>query len=45
MVIGSFSPEIKMQVREADHVPPSRVEVKNHGAILPLLYTSSKHGA
>jgi hypothetical protein len=30
---------------EADHSPSSSVEIKNDGAITPLLHTSSWHGA
>jgi hypothetical protein len=33
-------PGVKLQGREADHSPPSSVEVKNDEAILPLLHTS-----
>jgi hypothetical protein len=32
------------QGHESDHYPPSSVEVKNDGAILPFLYTSSWPG-
>jgi hypothetical protein len=31
--------------READHSPPSSAEVKNGGAVPPLLHMSSWHGA
>jgi hypothetical protein len=41
----ALSPGVKRQVREADHSPPSRAEVKNGGAIPLLLHTSSSCGA
>jgi hypothetical protein len=34
------SPEVNLPGREADHSPPASDEVKNGGAILPLLNTS-----
>jgi hypothetical protein len=34
-------PYVKRSGCEADHVPPSSVKVKNGGAILPFLHTSS----
>jgi hypothetical protein len=40
-----ISPGIKGQEGESDHSPPSSVEAKNGGAILPRPYTSSWHGA
>jgi hypothetical protein len=39
------SPVIKELVHEAAHSPPSSVEVKNDGAVPPLLHTSSRHNA
>jgi hypothetical protein len=42
---GAFSAEIKRQEREADCLPPSSVEVKNRGTILPLPRTSSWNSA
>jgi hypothetical protein len=39
-VQGAISLKIKWLEREADHSPPSRVKVKNGGAILPLLHMS-----
>jgi hypothetical protein len=36
---------IKLQGREADHSPPSSAEVKEGGAIPPLLHMSSWHTA
>jgi hypothetical protein len=44
-VPGVLSPGIKRQEREADHSPPSSAEVKNGGAIPPLLRMSSWRGA
>jgi hypothetical protein len=41
---GGF-PGVKRQEHETDHLPPSSTEVKNGGAISPLLYTSSWRGA
>jgi hypothetical protein len=35
---GSFSPGVKRPGCEADHSPPSSTEVKNGGAIPPLLH-------
>jgi hypothetical protein len=45
-IIGTegYFPGIKQQEHEADH-SPSSARVKNGGAILPLLYTSSWCGA
>jgi hypothetical protein len=40
-VPGTLSPEVKRPEREADHSPPSNVEVKKGGAIPPLPHTSS----
>jgi hypothetical protein len=37
-------PEVKRQRREADHSPPSSVEVNNGGAIPPFLNTSPWRG-
>jgi hypothetical protein len=39
----AISPCVKRQGREADHSPPSSVEVKNGGAIPPLPYVPSWH--
>jgi hypothetical protein len=44
-VPGALYPEVKRQGREADHLPPSSAEVKNGGAIPPLLHMSSWHSA
>jgi hypothetical protein len=35
-VLGTISPGVKRLRSEADHSPPSNVEVKNGGAIPPL---------
>jgi hypothetical protein len=40
-VLGALSPGLKKPGREADHLPPTRVEVKQHGSIHPLPHTSS----
>jgi hypothetical protein len=40
-VPGPLSPAVKRPGREADHSPPSSVEVKNGGAMPPLSHTSS----
>jgi hypothetical protein len=45
MRTGCFSPKVKQPGREADHQPPSNVEIKNGGAIPPLPNTSSWRGA
>jgi hypothetical protein len=37
----ALSPAVKRPGREADHSPPSSVEVYNAGAMSPLSYTSS----
>jgi hypothetical protein len=42
---GYFSREVRRPGREAHHSPPSRPEVKNDGAILPLYRMSSWSGA
>jgi hypothetical protein len=44
-VSGSISPGAKRQGREADHSPPSSVEVENVEAIIPLHHTSSWRAA
>jgi hypothetical protein len=36
---------VKQQKREADHSPPSSVELKSGGAIPPLPHMSSWHDA
>jgi hypothetical protein len=43
-VLGVFSPGVKHPESEADHSPPSIAEVKNGGAIPPLLYMFSWRG-
>jgi hypothetical protein len=43
-VPGAISKEVKRPEREAEHSPPSSAEVRNGGAIPPLL-TSSWHSA
>jgi hypothetical protein len=40
---ASCSLGVKLPAPEADHAPPSDVDVKNGGAIHPLSYTSSWH--
>jgi hypothetical protein len=42
--LGSF-PGVKWPEREADHPPPSSVEVKKVGVIPPLPHTSSWRSA
>jgi hypothetical protein len=44
-VLGYIFPWVKRQGRKAVNPPPSSAEVKNGGAILPLLHTSSWRGA
>jgi hypothetical protein len=41
----AVSPGINRPGREADHSPPSSVEVRNGGAIPSLLHISSRHSA
>jgi hypothetical protein len=41
----ALSPGLKRQEREAEHSLPSSAEVKNVGAIPPLPYVPSWHGA
>jgi hypothetical protein len=41
LVPGTLSPGVKRPGREADHLPPSSVDVKNGGAVPPLPHTSS----
>jgi hypothetical protein len=41
MAKGPLFPGIKRPGRESDHLPPSRVEVKNNGAIPLLPHTTS----
>jgi hypothetical protein len=36
MGTGSFSPELKLPGRQADHSSPSDAEIKNGGVIPPL---------
>jgi hypothetical protein len=43
-VLGTLSPGVKWPGREADHSPPSSVEVKSGGAMPPLPHTSSWRG-
>jgi hypothetical protein len=38
---GALNQRVKRQLREAEHSPPSSVEVKNTGSISPLSHTSS----
>jgi hypothetical protein len=40
-VAGALSPGVKRQGREVDHSPPTSADVKNGGAIPPLLRMSS----
>jgi hypothetical protein len=40
MVLGALSPGAQRRVREANYSPPTSAEVKNAGAVPPLLYTS-----
>jgi hypothetical protein len=44
MGTGGFSPGLKRQEREADHSPLPSAVVKNGGAVLQLLHTSSLFG-
>jgi hypothetical protein len=44
-VLGTVSMGVKRQGREADHSPPSSVEVKNDGAVPPITRTSSWYDA
>jgi hypothetical protein len=44
-VAGAISAGRKRQQHEADHSPPSRVEVKNGGATAPIPRTSSRRRA
>jgi hypothetical protein len=44
-VLGTVSLGSKQQGDEADHSPPSSVQLKNGGTILPLPHTSSWLGA
>jgi hypothetical protein len=44
-VPGDLSPDVKWWRREADHSPPSIVEIKNGGALPPLSSTSSWRNA
>jgi hypothetical protein len=44
-VPAAVSLGIKQQGFDGDRSPPSRAEVKNGGATLALLHTSSWHGA
>jgi hypothetical protein len=45
MGTGALSPEVKRPGREIHHSSPSSAEIKNGGAIPPLLRMSSWHGA
>jgi hypothetical protein len=40
---GALSAWLKLPGREADHSPPSSADVKNDGAVPPLLHMSSWH--
>jgi hypothetical protein len=44
-VPGTFSSGLKRQGRQTDPLPPCSSEVKNGGAIPPLLHMSSWHSA
>jgi hypothetical protein len=44
-VWGTISPTLKRPGREADHLPPSSVEVKNGGTIPTLPHMLSWHSA
>jgi hypothetical protein len=44
-VPGTISIGVQQPGHEADHSPPSNVEVKNGGAMPPLLQISSWHSA
>jgi hypothetical protein len=44
-VLTALSPWVKQPGHEADHSPSSGVKIKNGGAMPPLPYTSSWHGA
>jgi hypothetical protein len=41
MGTGTIFSRVKRQKREADHLPPSSIEVKSTGAITPLLFMPS----
>ncbi|PNF23573.1 hypothetical protein B7P43_G04954, partial [Cryptotermes secundus] len=45
MGTGALFLVVKRQGHDADHSPPSSVEVKNGGAILLIPHTSSWHSA
>jgi hypothetical protein len=40
-LLGDVSAGVKRQQHEADHSPPSSADVKNDGAMPPLLHTPS----
>jgi hypothetical protein len=40
-VLAGYTPGVKVPGSEADHSPPYIAEVKNGGAVLPLLHSSS----
>jgi hypothetical protein len=42
---GALSPGVKRQEREADHLPPFCVEIKNDGIKCTLSHMSSWHSA
>jgi hypothetical protein len=42
---GPFRGGVKRLGRKADHAPPTSAEVKNGGAVPPVLHTSSRHDA
>jgi hypothetical protein len=44
-VTGAISPEVERPGCEADHSPPSSVEIKNGEALPPLPHMSSWHSA
>jgi hypothetical protein len=42
-VLGALTPGVRRLVRETDHSPPYMTEVKNDGAVPPLLLKSTWH--
>jgi hypothetical protein len=44
MGTGDLLPRVKRVGREADHSPPTSVEVKNSGAVPPLPHTPPWRG-
>jgi hypothetical protein len=43
--LGALSLGIKQKEHEAEHSPPSSLEVKNSGVIPPIPHMPSRHGA